>query len=101
VHHDRSRPCHGIGWAGGYVGLGVSSSNLAGQTLRDLILGHDTELTRLPWVNRAVRNWEPEPLHWLGVHSMHQLYRAADRREDAGLATTSGYANIAHRISGE
>jgi glycine/D-amino acid oxidase-like deaminating enzyme len=26
----------GMAWAGGYVGLGVSSSNLAGRTLADL-----------------------------------------------------------------
>jgi glycine/D-amino acid oxidase-like deaminating enzyme len=40
----------GLAWAGGYVGDGVSTTNLAGRTLRDLVLGHDTELTRLPWV---------------------------------------------------
>ena len=28
-----------------------STTNLAGRTLADLILGEDTELTRLPWVN--------------------------------------------------
>ena len=76
----------GVGWAGGYVGLGVSSSNLSGRTLRDLVLGRDTELTRLPWVNRTVKKWEPEPLRWLGVHSMYQLYRIADAREANGLA---------------
>ncbi|TIT17111.1 MAG: FAD-dependent oxidoreductase, partial [Mesorhizobium sp.] len=78
----------GIGWAGGYVGLGVSTSNLSGRTLRDLLLGNDTELTRLPWVNRTVRKWEPEPLRWLGVHSMYQLYRIADEREAKGLPRT-------------
>ena len=51
-------PSTRIGWAGGYVGLGVSSSNLSGRTLADLILGQDTDLTRLPWVNRKVRPWE-------------------------------------------
>ena len=40
----------GIGWAGGYVGDGVSTTNLAGRTLRDLVLGRRTELTALPWV---------------------------------------------------
>jgi glycine/D-amino acid oxidase-like deaminating enzyme len=29
----------GVAWAGGYVGDGVSTTNLAGRTLRDLILG--------------------------------------------------------------
>ncbi len=31
-------PATGIGWAGGYVGVGVSTSNLAGRTLADLAL---------------------------------------------------------------
>src|SRR5690625_5277726 len=29
---------------------GVASGNLAGRTLRDLVLGRSTALTRLPWV---------------------------------------------------
>ena len=69
----------GIGWAGGYVGLGVSSSNLSGRTLRDLILRprHRTDPPALG--QPPVSKWEPEPLRWLGVHSMYQLYRIADR----------------------
>jgi glycine/D-amino acid oxidase-like deaminating enzyme len=93
-------PVTRIGWAGGYVGLGVSSSNLSGRTLTDLVLGRDTELTRLPWVNRSVRRWEPEPLRWLGVHAMYQLYRIADEREAAGLQRTSRLAALADRITG-
>ncbi|MDF2810960.1 MAG: hypothetical protein K0S56_1991 [Microvirga sp.] len=93
-------PHTGIGWAGGYVGLGVSSSNLSGRTLADLILGRDTELVRLPWVNRSVRPWEPEPFRWLGVHSMYQLYRIADEREAGGLARTSRLAALADHITG-
>lgn len=89
-----------IGWAGGYVGLGVSSSNLAGRTLADLILGQDTELVRLPWVNRSVRRWEPEPFRWLGVHSMYQLYHLADRREAQGLQHSSKLARLADSITG-
>ncbi|MBO9629931.1 MAG: FAD-dependent oxidoreductase [Shinella sp.] len=90
----------GIGWAGGYVGLGVSSTNLAGRTLADLVLNRDTELTGLPWVNRTVRKWEPEPFRWLGVHSMYQLYRMADEREFAGLEHTSKLADLADSITG-
>ena len=71
----------GIGWAGGYVGVGVSTSNLAGRTLADLVLRRDTDLVRLPWVNRKVRRWEPEPLRWLGVRGMYGLLGLADRRE--------------------
>ncbi|MGA6153659.1 hypothetical protein ACPEIC_10000 [Stenotrophomonas sp. NPDC087984] len=49
----------------------MTTSNLAGRTLRDLILGQETDLTRLPWVDRTVRGWEPEPLRWLGVRSLY------------------------------
>ncbi len=59
----------GLAWAGGYVGDGVGTTNLAGRTLRDLVLERDTELTRLPWVGHRSRRWEPEPLRWLGVNA--------------------------------
>ena len=59
----------GIAWGGGYVGDGVAAANLAGRTLTDLILGCDTELTRLPWVGHTSRRWEPEPLRWLGINA--------------------------------
>jgi glycine/D-amino acid oxidase-like deaminating enzyme len=71
----------GLGWAGGYVGDGVATTNLAGRTLRDLILGHDTALTRLPWVNHLSPQWEPEPLRWLGVNATRLAFTAADREE--------------------
>lgn len=90
----------GLGWAGGYVGLGVSSSNLAGRTLCELVLKRDTALVSLPWVNRKVSPWEPEPLRWLGVHSMYQLYRIADRREAEGLGRTSRLARFADKLTG-
>jgi glycine/D-amino acid oxidase-like deaminating enzyme len=71
----------GIAWAGGYVGEGVAASNLAARTLRDLLLGRDSALTRLPWVGRLPRSWEPEPLRWAGIRGAYALYRAADRAE--------------------
>ncbi|MER7582191.1 FAD-binding oxidoreductase [Kitasatospora sp. NPDC097691] len=90
----------GLGWAGGYVGSGVTTANLAGRTLCDLVLERDTELTRLPWVGHTVRRWEPEPLRWLGVHAMYAAYHAADRQEAAGRATTSPIARVADLVSG-
>jgi glycine/D-amino acid oxidase-like deaminating enzyme len=93
-------PVTGLGHAGGYVGSGLTATNLAGRTLRDLVLGHETDLTRLPWTGHRVRRWEPEPLRWAGVHALYGLYRAADRREDAGLARTSRIARVAHRVAG-
>jgi glycine/D-amino acid oxidase-like deaminating enzyme len=91
----------GLGTAGGYVGSGLTTTNLAGRTLADLVLRRDTELTRLPWVGRRVRKWEPEPLRWLGVHAMYTLYREADRRErEHDLARTSPIARVANMITG-
>jgi glycine/D-amino acid oxidase-like deaminating enzyme len=72
----------GMGWAGGYVGDGVSTTNLAGRTLADLVLGRDTALTRLPWVGHRSRQWEPEPLRWLGVNAGLHASSWADRREE-------------------
>jgi glycine/D-amino acid oxidase-like deaminating enzyme len=71
----------GLAWAGGYVGDGVSTTNLAGRTLADLITGADTDLTRLPWVNHRSRRWEPEPLRWLGVNAGLWTMKLADRTE--------------------
>ncbi|MBV9870577.1 MAG: FAD-dependent oxidoreductase [Frankiaceae bacterium] len=71
----------GLAWAGGYVGDGVACTALAGQTLADLILGHDTDRTTLPWVGHKWRRWEPEPLRWLGVRGMTALMASADRAE--------------------
>jgi glycine/D-amino acid oxidase-like deaminating enzyme len=71
----------GVGWAGGYVGDGVSTTNLAGRTLADLLLGIDSELTALPWVNHRSPAWEPEPLRWLGINAGLRLPTGADRHE--------------------
>jgi glycine/D-amino acid oxidase-like deaminating enzyme len=90
----------GLGWAGGYVGVGVSTSNLAGRTLADLALGRDSDLTALPWVNRPVRPWEGEPLRWLGVRGMYALLNAADRREDRPGAGPSHLASLGNWLTG-
>ncbi|RSN10453.1 FAD-dependent oxidoreductase [Nonomuraea sp. WAC 01424] len=97
VHLDHAT---GLGWAGGYVGSGVTTTNLAGRTLRDLVLRQDTELTALPWVGRQVRQWEPEPLRWAGVQLIYTLFRAADRHENDRGTTTSLYARLGDLVSG-
>lgn len=75
---DRST---GLAWAGGYVGDGVGTTNLAGRTLRDLVLRRETGLTRLPWVGHHSPRWEPEPLRWLGVNAGLRAMSLADREE--------------------
>jgi glycine/D-amino acid oxidase-like deaminating enzyme len=78
----------GVAWAGGYVGDGVSTTNLAGRTLADLILGRDTDLVRLPWVGHRSPQWEPEPLRWLGVNAGRLLIGSIDRAEARGRRPT-------------
>jgi glycine/D-amino acid oxidase-like deaminating enzyme len=72
----------GLAWAGGYVGDGVSTTNLAGRTLADLITGTDSELVTLPWVGHRSPPWEPEPLRWLGLNAGLQVMGLADREEE-------------------
>ena len=72
----------GLAWAGGYVGDGVSTTNLAGRTLADLVLERDTDLVRLPWVNHRSPQWEPEPLRWLGVSASLAVMTGADAEEE-------------------
>ncbi len=79
VGYDRTS---GFGWAGGYVGDGVSTTNLAGRTLADLVLATESELTSLPWVNHRSPQWEPEPLRWLGINAGLRLPLGADRVEE-------------------
>ncbi len=73
----------GMGWAGGYSGHGVVSSNIAGRTLADLVLGRDSDLTTLPWVGHRSRRWEPEPLRFLASRAIVKVLEDADRHEDA------------------
>ncbi|MFN3606749.1 MAG: NAD(P)/FAD-dependent oxidoreductase, partial [Cypionkella sp.] len=93
-------PATGLGWAGGYVGVGVSTANLAGQTLADLALGRITARTALPWVNRRPRKWEIEPLRYLAVHLMYQLFAFADRREARLGIPPSRLARLGNWLTG-
>jgi glycine/D-amino acid oxidase-like deaminating enzyme len=92
-------PRTGLGWAGGYAGQGVAAAHLAARTLVDLVLGRQSELTRLPWVGPGARRWEPEPLRFAGARGVYALYRLADRRE-ARTGRPSAYAAVADRVAG-
>lgn len=90
----------GQAWAGGYVGDGVTTTNLAGRTLADLIVRRDTELVSLPWVNHRSRKWEPEPLRWLGINAMLRLPIGADRYEERTGRTEKWRSKILERFIG-
>ncbi|GAA5202446.1 FAD-binding oxidoreductase [Microbacterium jejuense] len=98
VVHDRAT---GLGWAGGYVGTGVTATNLAGRTLADLVLERDTELTRLPWVGHRTKRWEVEPLRWTAVNAIYTAYRMADRSEASARSSRTAWpAHVADRVAG-
>lgn len=74
----------GLALAGGYGGEGVGASNLGGRTLAALILQHQNELVRQPWVTQQgglanLKAWEPEPCRWLGYNAIIQSFVHEDQ----------------------
>ena len=90
----------GLAWAGGYVGDGVATSNLAGRTLADLITNQETDLTALPWVNHRSRSWEPEPLRWLAVNTGLRVMTTADAAEARSGRPARRAATMARFLGG-
>ncbi len=78
VSYDRRS---GLAYAGGYVGDGVATANLAGRTLAAEILDLETDIRSLPWLSRTSPRWEPEPLRWIGVNAGTVAFNVADRTE--------------------
>ncbi len=74
-------PKTGIGSAGGYVGEGVAASNLAARILVDLVLDQDSEILSLPWVDDHAKNWEVEPVRFLGARLLQHAAERADACE--------------------
>lgn len=91
---------NGFAWAGGYVGQGVALSNLAGQTLAQLVTGDsDDALTALPWVQHRSPQWEPEPLRWLGINTGIRIMASADATE-ATTGKPARRASVVGRFTG-
>lgn len=98
VVHDSET---GLGHAQGYAGHGVTSAYLAAKSLAEVVSGGNGADARLPWVGRQARNWEPEPVRWVGVHAMYRLFSFADWAEERSNATrTSAFASIGSRLAG-
>ena len=72
----------GLGFVGAFGGHGVTAANISGRTMRDLILGHSTDLTSLPWVGHHTRNWEPEPLRFIASRLIARTLDASDAYEE-------------------
>jgi glycine/D-amino acid oxidase-like deaminating enzyme len=67
----------------GCVGHGVSLTHLNGQTLRDLVLERQTDLTDVFFVNRTTIPWPPEPLRGLTIRTILGYMHIEDRLYDA------------------
>jgi len=89
----------GLAWAGGYVGDGVSTTNLAGRTLTDLILDRESGLLGLPWVQHRSPSWEPEPLRYLAASLATRVMRTADD-EERRTGSPSKKADLLMRLIG-
>jgi glycine/D-amino acid oxidase-like deaminating enzyme len=86
---------------GGYVGQGLTAAYLAGRIAADIVVGRRTEFVSLPWVRRRPRNWEPEPLRWLGAKSLYAAYQFADWQEGRRTSpATSRVAKMANAVAG-
>jgi glycine/D-amino acid oxidase-like deaminating enzyme len=86
---------------GGYAGHGMTTTNLAARTVRDVILGLESELTSLPWVEHISPSWEPEPFRWLGVQAVYWAYRQADRCEGRSGRGASLLGRAANLLAGQ
>ncbi|MEE9471872.1 MAG: FAD-dependent oxidoreductase, partial [Gemmatimonadota bacterium] len=95
ISHDRAR---GLATACGYTGNGVSTANLSGRTLSDLILERQTDLTALPLVGHRSPSWEPEPFRWIGVRYVQHAMQRLDAKAERTGRPPSG-RSIAERLS--
>jgi glycine/D-amino acid oxidase-like deaminating enzyme len=88
----------GIGTARGYTGQGVTTANLSGRVLADLITDITSELTSLPPVGHTSPNWEPEPFRYLGIRYVQQAYFRLDRKAKETGVPADG-STLAERMS--
>ena len=68
----------------------MAATNIAGRTLADLITERQSALTELPLVGHRSRDWEPEPLRWLGVRYSQRAFAKLDERADRTGRPPSG-----------
>lgn len=91
-------PRTNIATARGYTGNGVSTTNLAGRILTDLITGESSDLLALPCVNHRSRNWEPEPLRFIGIRAMVRSFAKLDAKAEATGTPPTGNS-LAERLT--
>jgi len=69
----------------GCVGHGVAPTHLNGQTLADLLLERQTDLTSIWFVRRRAIPWPPEPLRWAASRAILGYMHAEDWWHERGM----------------
>jgi len=72
----------------GCVGHGVAPTHLNGQTLADLLLERQTDLTSIWFVQRRTLPWPPEPLRWAASQAILGYMHAEDWWYERGMWKT-------------
>ncbi|NIP82851.1 MAG: hypothetical protein GWM90_27960 [Gemmatimonadetes bacterium] len=63
-------------------------THLNAQTIRDLVLERETDLTASPFVNRTVLPWPPEPIRSMLGHVLRTYLRLEDWAKEGELRRT-------------
>ncbi|MGP4111426.1 FAD-dependent oxidoreductase [Streptomyces sp. 4N509B] len=72
-----------VAYGYGFCGNGISATHLGGKVLRDLVLGKDSDYSRLLYVDdegRKQPSFPPEPLLTVGVRGMSRLMEFKEAR---------------------
>ncbi|MFE0132938.1 NAD(P)/FAD-dependent oxidoreductase [Streptomyces sp. NPDC059037] len=81
--HFGSLPGGNILYGYGFCGNGIAATHTGGKVLRDLVLGKDTDWTRLLYVDdarRGQRTYPPEPLLYAGARATTRLLQWKESR---------------------
>lgn len=90
-----------LGKIHGFVGSGVTATNLAARTMHDRILQKKSPLSILPWNDYQSQRWEPEPLRYLAIQGAYGLLRYADYLEQKKqLEKTAFLAQFTYKVCG-
>ncbi len=69
----------GVFYAYGYCGNGIAMTHAASKSLRDLLLGRDTDYTKLLYVNGDRPRFPPEPVSYFGARAATGVLAFQDR----------------------
>ena len=84
-----------VHYGAGYTGNGVGPSWLGGQVLASLVVGADDGWSRLPLVNRRLRQLPPEPLNFLGGSLVRSAMISVEEAQEAARRPSPGASFVA------